>query len=273
MYPQINYPKTSCACGNCCVHNCDSVSHDSTVSIPNNIFRKYCTTNELFNVKLQPKCQVCQVDMNGSTVCPNKNCGTHCTSSYDTNSDYLLLNKLGLELDSKNYYPVRFNDDIGFVGNNPLLVNAAAAQRIILDRPNYTRQIRVGDVPHDEIYTPEYSTYGRGYKDYNSVNTGDVQYYIDMSMAQPYFYPNYVTPNLVSYINKTDPMSNVKPQYDRTPLVPYQWDNCRKDACYSSTHDALQFRQDIMERQQRKMNQNRYENIYPKGSYYTENIL
>lgn len=203
-------------------------------------------------------------------------CGTLCNNNtlfqqsvYPKNCEYInpnktiFLNEMGIELDNKNYTPVKTDYcKLGFAGNNQLLIDQARAQKLILDRPNFIGTLPVGDVPHDQIYTRNIDKYGHDYLNYNTIKGGNVQYYISTDLSQPYFKPNFTIPAVIDSVDKIDPMGNIKPQYNRKQMTEYMWNRCNEDQCDSSTHDMLQFREDLMERQMRKMNQNRYQNKF-----------
>lgn len=89
---------------------------------------------------------------------------------------------------------------------------------------------------------------------YPSIYGGDVQYYIDPSMAQAYDSPVYVLRSSVVPFVFQDPMGALKPQYDRVPL--YQ--NNTSVAEYSFDQDQMSFREDLISRQSRLMNQSDY---------------
>jgi hypothetical protein len=161
--------------------------------------------------------------------------------------------------------------DNTFIGTNPLLFNAARAQRLALDRPNYTGK-PLGNVGEKNpsgnsllahVYSSAYTNYGKDYlPDYSNVNTGQIQYYVNSDIAEPYYEPVFVTPAKVHKVLYTDPMGVQKPEYNRESSAPYMFNACDSSAenCLSSTHDALEFRQELMEKQMAKVNQSRYSN-------------
>jgi hypothetical protein len=171
------------------------------------------------------------------------------------------LNALGIRLDGT---AVPVTNDLqapcsnGWVYENPLTYDAPRAQRLVFDRPTYTGQVNVGNVCQDEIYSPAYSDYGKGYKNYMDINAGQIQYYLNGNGVDAYTSPVFSTPSTVSTRLFVDPMRIVKPQYDRQPLTPYSWKQ-PYDGCDSATHDTLEFRQDLMARQMRKRNQQTWE--------------
>lgn len=179
------------------------------------------------------------------------------------NSDeYALLNKIGVDYQINQYDFVENQQGIPYAwkGTNPLLMDQVRGYPLLLDRPNFTGEVPVGNVPHDEIYTPYYSRYGKYYSNYNNITGGQIQYYVDSSIADPYFKPNFVTPAKVTYVAKVDPMGVYRFDYNRDSLQPYSWNMCKKDECDSFTHDTLEFRQELMEKQMRPRNEQRWSN-------------
>lgn len=171
---------------------------------------------------------------------------------------HLPLNKLGIRLNTHDYTAVHNNttgcQSTGYLGCNPLLVSAPRGNTLLLDKPNYTGEVCVGDVEHDEIYTPYYARYGKGYTDIPSINAGQIQYYVG-SLPNAYEKPNFVTPASVTHEVIKDPMGVYRPQYNRHSLQSYSWNKCNQDECDSYTHDTLEFRQELMEKQMRKRNE------------------
>lgn len=175
------------------------------------------------------------------------------------------LNSMGIRLDGTyNKVATPFSGcKTGFVTfDNPKSYDPIRAIRTVFDRPNYTGKVNVGNVCHDEIYDKMYTQYGKGYRNYMDINAGQIQYYIDSAVKDPYSYPNFTDPAVVRTRLFVDPNNIVKPQYDRWPMKEYSWNKQggKYDACDSYTHDTMEFRQDIMERQQRKNNQESWVN-------------
>ena len=171
------------------------------------------------------------------------------------------LNHMGIKLDEKAYQ--KTNTEYcgkGYIGCNPILVDAPRAQRLVLDRPNYTGEMCVGDVPKDDIYSAEISKIGKGATSYEDLYGGQIQYYVAPGTSDPYFEPIFVTPAFVEHTLFRDPMGVVRPEYKRVSLKPYAWSECSTDRdCDSFTHDTLEFRQELMEKQMRKINEQKYD--------------
>jgi len=172
-----------------------------------------------------------------------------------------ILNQIGPQLDSKWYIPVQSNISgqcqVSYAGFNPILMNAPRAQRMLLDRPHLSGEMEVGNVPRDQIYTKCISNYGKNYTNYNDITGGDIQYWI--SNTDAYSEPVFTTPSLVNTVIYTDPMGVIRPEYRRLSSAQYDWDKCDQDQCDSFTHDTLEFRQELIEKQMRKRNEQEYQ--------------
>ncbi len=165
------------------------------------------------------------------------------------------LNIIGPVLDQKWYVPLQTDGRKCYAGFNPILVDGMRAQRLMLDRPHYTGEIAVGNVCNDKIYSKHLRNYGKHYTSYKDITGGQIQYWVSPSSKNAYVEPVFCTPALVDHSLYVDPMGNVKPEYNRLTSAQYDWDKCNQDSCDSFTHDQLEFRQELMEKQMRKRNQ------------------
>jgi hypothetical protein len=127
-----------------------------------------------------------------------------------------------------------------------------------LDRPPLQAR-DFGTYTKPDVYVDEYNAFSpKIYGDYSQINNGQIMYYHDKSEDDPYFSPNFVRRYNTNYILFKDPMGAIKPEYIRQPLN-FTDRNFSKD---SFTRDSTQFREDLMERQMRVRNQQRYEPRY-----------
>jgi hypothetical protein len=154
-------------------------------------------------------------------------------------------------------------DDCGSIGYTAkwdarLSDPARGTVHMTLDRAPYQARDR-GTYTNPEIYTKEYDQISpKIYGDYSQINNGQIRYYHDQQEDDPYFSPNFVTRQNVDYILFKDPMGSIKPEYIRNSLN-FTNRNFSKD---SFTRDSTQFREELMERQMRVRNQQRYEPRY-----------
>ena len=103
--------------------------------------------------------------------------------------------------------------------------------------------------------------YGRNYTDYASVNAGQIRYYIDKDLSEPFFNPVYGMKSKSIGITYKNPMDNIVPLYNKeysTELI---------EDGLSFINDTTKFRDDIISRQQRVHNSQKYELSYGKTMY------
>ena len=119
-----------------------------------------------------------------------------------------------------------------------------------------------GSVPLDKIYTdPILNDYGKHYRTYSDVNSGQILYYNDASIEDPFFGPNFVSSAWTDGYLYKDPMGAMKPQYLRTPVRndnPIGSIRNNYEGDLSWMQDSLSHRQDIMGLQMRKANEQRW---------------
>ena len=139
----------------------------------------------------------------------------------------------------------------------------------------------VYDLINDNISgNPELKNYGQNYTDYSNVSGGQIQYYIDKEIAEPFHKPIYAekTPS-IGYTYK-DPMDSVKPQFEKQYAFGdggvsadgnTQWASLGKGYPSKSftglswLDDSCSFRDDITSKQQRTHNEQRYDLVYNKN--------
>ena len=159
---------------------------------------------------------------------------------------------------ASDFAPVN-KDKTLYGSTDPRLISAFHnGQRLLLDRPPCDDSIKLADIYTD----PQLKNYGKNYNTYTDIKAGQIMYYIDKSIEDPFFTPNFATTaRAIGSIYK-DPMSAIKPNYDRIPI------KCRnpvitKGANYtggSSFMEDTDFqREDILALQMRRMNRERWE--------------
>ena len=160
------------------------------------------------------------------------------------------LNKLGLT-PMTDYHITK--DEEGkqtyFYGFDSRMVDARG-MRMSLDKP-----AMVGAVDMDDVYKIDNSGYGGVYQTYGDINNGNIAYYVDQSVSQPFFDPVYT---LSSTVNKTvimDPMTNPKPEYSK--MVDSTLRSVVDD---QYARDQLTFREELMTRQQDLYNRTSWTN-------------
>ncbi|NBP58943.1 hypothetical protein EBU71_20835, partial [bacterium] len=156
-----------------------------------------------------------------------------------------LLNHNGLT-EVQDY---RVDEEGGFVSMNPKTMDAPRAIRMKLDRPSTT-----GSIPLCSIYTdPNLDNYTA-----HNVNNGQIIYFIDNSVKDPFYRPIYDIPFETQKIAYTDPMNSEKPHY----ALIHQNDKVFNYSPLSSINDSTFHRENLIASQQAKYNQTRITPFY-----------
>jgi hypothetical protein len=170
--------------------------------------------------------------------------------------EYTVLNKdFGLT-NSKDFFHCsnkKFCNGRGYLSNDPRIRSPSTGELMPLDKPSYQGSVKLG-----EIYDDKYTNYGKGYKNYSDIHSGQIQYYVDNDIAPPYFDPLFVIRSDVSNEIFVDPMGSVKPQYGRNPLT-VDNNNLSKDQFMK---DSLSHREDIMAGQMAQINQRKWQSVW-----------
>lgn len=154
------------------------------------------------------------------------------------------LNRLGLT--PMTDYHIQKDGTI-FYGWDSRVVDCRG-MRLNLDSP-----AKIGAVDMDNVYKIDNSNYGGIYKNYSDINNGNIAYYVDQSISQPFFNPVYTLSSNVEKSILLDPMTNPKPYYSKNINSSL---NSIVDDQYA--RDQLTFREELMSRQQ---------NLYNKTSW------
>jgi len=154
--------------------------------------------------------------------------------------DYHVVDNLGLPGQPGYYYP-----------QDGRVVDAARSIRMTLDRP-----AMVGAVYMDQVAEFDNRNYGAKYQGYSDIRNGQIAYYVNQDIAQPYFSPVYTLSSAVEKVIRVDPMDSVKPEYEKIPITSSLHHASRDQA----TRDELSFREDLMSRQQNLYNRTSWTN-------------
>lgn len=169
-----------------------------------------------------------------------------------TNQNYIILNKKRDVEGARDFF--KKCGEEGAHSLDPRLIDPIRDIHMVLDRPPYQPrnvqplQNMYGDCQHH--IAPK--IYNNGYE---SIYAGDYQYYIDPTQAQAYDNPEYALQRAVVPFVYQDPMGALKPQYDRVPM----FQNNQNISDYTFDQDQINFREDMIERLQRTMNQSDYQ--------------
>ena len=147
--------------------------------------------------------------------------------------------------------------------------------RLVDTSRNYTMKLDVPpiqvvyDLIHDNMDgSKELAGYGKGYATraaqnpslgiYGAVNGGQIQYYIDKDIAQPFLNPVYGFPAESTGRVWRDPQGTFKPQFEKK----FDTSRLKHTEMLSSIEDTTKFRDDIISKQQRTHNEQRYDLVH-----------
>lgn len=167
--------------------------------------------------------------------------------------DVSFLNRLGLTPMTDYHLKQKDGKETYVYGWDSRMVDARG-MRLELDQP-----AKVGAVNMDDVYKIDNSGYGGVYSDYTAINNGQIAYYVDKSISQPFFDPVYTLTSTVDKQILLDPMNNPKPDYSKS--VNSSLHSVVKD---QSSRDQLSFREELMSRQQNLYNRSSWTNRWVK---------
>lgn len=239
-----NYPKSSCNCdnyknvmnkpypyllknkpSNLSINNCEI---DSLLNYQNNI---------LFNSDIEPgNYQNKDTFLNPSVLTDNFSPDFKLVHSNDT---YCPSNQYVSHCDPR------------------LISVPLGGQVLTLDRPPFQT-----DTTMNELLTDKYDKYKTGfYNSYSDINIGDIMYYTNKSTEKPFYNPVFSKSTVVDKYLFKDPMSALKPQYERNSEQ-YNHLTQKKEkynGCLSWIDDSIEQREDLISKQMTRRNRERWE--------------
>ena len=116
----------------------------------------------------------------------------------------------------------------------------------------------------DDIYRNNCKDWKTGYSNYKDINKGQITYYVDHEIAQPFTHPIFEnTAAVMGYVNVT-PMNTMNAEYERRPLKCrncLETNMCRCDYLggLSWIEDSNEHREDLISRQLWDRNKNKWQ--------------
>lgn len=243
-----DYPKSSCDCYDCyecynCAHGMKQ-SHEISNQYPSNMSISGCKIPKLFDCydrtpisyNIEPTDEKGYFNLNPQAI------------SEKYSHDFQKV-----KCDGKQSCPIT-----QYASKDPRLVSVSHSGQVqTLDKPPIQSDIPLDKIAHDESL----NRYGQRYNTYSDINAGQIMYYVDKSIADPFFLPVFATSAGVQGTLYRDPMGAFKPQYDREPLKCNDRLNTQKtsyDGCLSWIQDSQEYRENLVASQMRKMNEQRW---------------
>lgn len=160
---------------------------------------------------------------------------------------YFYLNKLNLFDNDFSPMECKFPcNQITWTSSDPRLQSSAHnGTRITLDRPPLS-----GKIQETEVYCAR-PGYGYRYNNYSDIGGGQINYYVDKSLARPFISELFRGKSLIAKNNYKDPMGSCKPHYRRKQIQ-----DCSN--CLSWITDSENHRQDLLSKQLWRRNQSNW---------------
>lgn len=247
----LNYPKSSCAC-----YYCTKRKYEFPQGPPTNLSVRNCDVSCYYDCYDRRVIGVSPALNNQEgieTLNPQlyqDNASRDFTEIKDTSK---------LNVGSCNACPTP-----QYASSDPRLFSGTHGDYITLDTPPMNDFVKLKD-----IYNENLRNYGKNYRSYGDINAGDVTYYIDRSVASPYFTPLFSKQAQVGKVIYKDPMGAIKAEYPKVlpseNLMTQQ--NCDYDPyCLSWIKDSQSHRDDILTSIMVKRNQQKYAARWPPRS-------
>lgn len=139
---------------------------------------------------------------------------------------------------------------------DPRLYSVVYSEHLQLDKPPIDGKVKLKD-----IYNKNIDEYKLSTREYQDLNDGQISYYTDESISQPFYKPIF-SENAYQITNVyKDPMDSIKPEYNRE-LIDLENPILRTKNKYkhnlSFLEDTQNQREDIISLQQRKYNQTKW---------------
>ncbi len=114
-------------------------------------------------------------------------------------------------------------------------------------------QTASGTVGYEDIYDPRFTSYSDGTRSYADINTGQILYYY--SDIDSFRRPNFLLRNKIDVLNFRNPNDSISTEYNREISL----DDIKDQVESQFSADEISRREDLMERQMRKTNSQRWQ--------------
>jgi hypothetical protein len=247
-----NYPKSSCT-----YWECNKDKYPTPKGPPTNMSVSGCNFSEYYNCypKRPFKVQTEPVRKSGQIL---------------LNSGVVNDDKFDNTFRSINVKDCPGSSCIGttYLNSDPRLYNQGGTW-LQLDKPPLNSSTKLSTLTTDK----NLDCYGQGYTSYADVNAGQYLYYISKDREDAFYEPLFSKKANTVGTMYQDPMGAMKPQYDRIPDEQYNpildTKSCGEtdEYCLSFIKDTQFHREDILARQMRKRNEQRYEPRWTNNNY------
>lgn len=168
-------------------------------------------------------------------------------------NNYTFLNERGHSfVCGKDFvYNPRTGTCPGYQSMDPRTVDSPRAIRTVYDRPPLFSK---NTQPLQNLYSSPGAHTGF-YPSYMAIKNGNLFYYTDRDIAEPYGTDPYTLTSYTIPQIEIDPMGAYRPIYQKVPI----FQNNRNSSQYTFDQDQMQFREDLMALQSRKINESDFQ--------------
>ena len=141
-------------------------------------------------------------------------------------------------MDDPTFYQVKCNsgkcNQVKYMkDNDPRLINNKTGDRIYLDRPAQVSEVT-------DVYGEELRNYGKNYRTYQDINSGDITYYVAHQNREQNHFPIYTMETNNIKIIREDPMGGFVPEYKKTRIT--------RSMKHQSPYEEMRVRMGVFER-------------------------
>lgn len=229
------YPKTSCNC-----FQCTNEDHQHSSGVPTNLAVRDCHISSSYECRNRRVVGSHESVVKKTGMTPINPQAYH--NQYATNFDKIRCN------DTRP--PTQYSSW------DPRLYSASHNQYITFDNPPLDSTVKL-----NEVYDKKLEGYGKGYRTYSDINSGNILYYNNASREDPYYSPLFTESANVETVVYKDPMGGMRTEYPRTVVQSKLVgdNNCDNDGfCLSWMRDSTRHREDILTGQMAKINSQRW---------------
>lgn len=248
------YPKTSCPCADCSLEFPQETGIKSSTAVRGCFASPYfdCNPRVVLGTAVRPEPQSSQFGPSSSHKLYSLNPEMYTDKLAEG------FDRVTCENGKGQSEPVAPScPSTSYYSRDPRQFDSPRAQVLPLDTVPID-----GDVRLKNIYNKNLEGYRTGFKTYESINDGQILYYIDQSIQDAFYKPVFSEPALETKVLFQDPMGSMKPEYNRTPLLntanPTTTTVKKYPYCLSWLQDSCSQREDLMALQQRKHNQEKW---------------
>lgn len=234
-----DYPKSACKCYGCDSETYSNVKDVSTeLQEPSNLSISDCDISSVYD-------------------CYNTQKPFHKNIEPNDKKGYTILNENVLS--NKIKYPGKQGFPKTHISSDPRLISPLHSGQVLrLDRPPVESKIQLKNISGNKSL----NNYGQNYNTYNDINAGNIMYYHNKEIEDPFHNPNFTNPAYIEGFVYKDPMGSLKPIYNRKPIKNSEHLNTNNNnytGNLSWIQDSTEHRENLISSQMAKRHQEKWE--------------